>query len=74
MSVLNPSPTSPSLPWRIGSSLIMGLTGSLSKSFLYGLNNIEVIGMDRFLATLDKRKDVDGRGRGLLTSMTLETR
>jgi monolysocardiolipin acyltransferase len=45
----------------------MGLTGTLSKGFLYGLNYMEVIGLDRFLETLDKRKDVDGRERGLLT-------
>ncbi|KIN07417.1 hypothetical protein OIDMADRAFT_36919 [Oidiodendron maius Zn] len=45
----------------------MGLTGTLSRGFLYGLNYMEVIGLDRFLETLDKRKDVGGRERGLLT-------
>jgi hypothetical protein len=45
----------------------MGLTGTLSKGFLYGLNYMEVIGLDRFLETLNKRKDVEGRERGLLT-------
>ena len=60
-------PSSPSLPWRFGSSLIMGLTGSISRGFLYGLNYMEVIGLDRFLETLDKRKDVDARKRGLIT-------
>lgn len=28
---------------------------------------MEVIGLDGFLETLDKRKDVEGRERGLLT-------
>lgn len=60
-------PSSPSLPWRFGSSLIMGLTGSVSRGFLYGLNYMEVIGLERFLETLDKRRDVDGRDRGLIT-------
>lgn len=45
----------------------MGITGALSRSFLYGLNNTKVIGLDRFLETLDKRKDVEGRERGLIT-------
>jgi hypothetical protein len=45
----------------------MGLTGALSRSFLYGLNNIEVTGLEGFLDILDKRKDVDGRERGLIT-------
>jgi hypothetical protein len=47
----------------------MGLTGSLSRGFLYGLNRIEVVGLDRFLETLDGREDVDGRERGLVTGM-----
>lgn len=45
----------------------MGLTASLSRSFLYGLNNMEVTGLENFLDILDKRKDVDGRERGLIT-------
>ncbi|PMD40635.1 hypothetical protein L207DRAFT_427575 [Hyaloscypha variabilis F] len=45
----------------------MGLTGSLSRGFLYGLNRIEVVGLDRFLETLDRREDIDGRERGLIT-------
>lgn len=62
-----PHPHSPSLPWRASSSLIMGLTGTLSKGFLYGLSYMEVIGLDGFLETLNKRKDVENRERGLLT-------
>lgn len=71
MSVPQSSPPSPSLPWRFGSSLIMGLTGSLSRAFLYGLNNTEVIGLEGFMKTLDKREDVNSRERGLLTGMKL---
>jgi monolysocardiolipin acyltransferase len=49
----------------------MGLTGSLSRGFLYGLNYIEVIGLDRFLETLDKRNDITQRERGLITGTEL---
>jgi monolysocardiolipin acyltransferase len=66
----NPPPAMPNLPWRFTSSLIMGLTGSLSRGFLYGLNRIEVVGLDRFLETLDKRANVDGRERGLITGLS----
>ncbi|KAL3417410.1 acyltransferase [Phlyctema vagabunda] len=45
----------------------MGLTASISRGFLYGLNNMEVVGLDRFLQKLDDRKDVEGRQRGLIT-------
>ncbi|KAF4628062.1 hypothetical protein G7Y89_g10094 [Cudoniella acicularis] len=62
-----PSHPTLSLPWRFSSSLIMGLTGTLSKGFLFGLNRTEVIGLDRFVDTLEKRKDVDGREKGLIT-------
>jgi hypothetical protein len=48
----------------------MGFTGSISRGFLYGLNRIEVFGLDRFLETLDKREDVDGRERGLITGLS----
>ncbi|KAI1170370.1 acyltransferase [Nemania sp. FL0916] len=57
----------PRLPWRITSSLAMGLTASLSRIFLYGLNSVQVTGLERFLDILDKRKDVDKRQRGLIT-------
>ncbi|KAF3060030.1 Lysophosphatidylcholine acyltransferase [Daldinia childiae] len=57
----------PSLPWRMTSSVIMGLTAALSRSFLYGLNSVEVTGLERFLEVLDMRKDVEKRQRGLIT-------
>ncbi|XDG01095.1 hypothetical protein ABKA04_000710 [Annulohypoxylon sp. FPYF3050] len=57
----------PSLPWRMTSSMVMGLTAALSRGFLYGLNSVEVVGLDRFLEVLDKRKDVEKRQRGLIT-------
>jgi len=30
---------------------------------------MEVTGLDRFIATLDKRRDIEGRDRGLLTGI-----
>ncbi|KAI0019023.1 hypothetical protein F4780DRAFT_780896 [Xylariomycetidae sp. FL0641] len=62
-----PQQHQPSLPWRITSSLVMGITGSLSRGFLYGLNSVEVVGLERFLAMLDGREDADKRQRGLIT-------
>lgn len=63
------SPTQPSLPWRATSSLVMGLTGALSRAFLFGLSNTEVIGLERFIEVIDGRKDVAARSRGLLTGI-----
>lgn len=64
-----PPPSSPSLPWRFSSSVIMGLTGALSRGFLYGLNHMEAIGLDRFLETLDRRRNSEERDRGLITGI-----
>lgn len=69
MNTFDGRPTSPSLPWRFSSSLLMGLTGSISRGFLYGLNQMEVIGLEKFLETLDRRKDIQGRERGLITGV-----
>jgi hypothetical protein len=63
----SPPPTQPSLPWRASSSFVMGVTGALSRAFLYGLSNTETVGLERFLEILERRKDVAGRERGLLT-------
>ncbi|TGO16938.1 hypothetical protein BTUL_0022g00390 [Botrytis tulipae] len=60
-------PTKPSLPWRFSSSLIMGVTGAISRFFYYGLNNVETIGLEGFKATLDRRKNPEERERGLIT-------
>ena len=49
----------------------MGLTGSICRGFLYGLNHMEVTGLDGFLETLERREDVNGRERGLITGMRL---
>lgn len=46
----------------------MGVSGFLTKVFYTGMNNVEVHGLDNFLGLLDKRKDIEGRERGLLTS------
>ncbi|KAK3399237.1 hypothetical protein B0T20DRAFT_392253 [Sordaria brevicollis] len=61
------APHSPNLGSRIASVAIMGLTGVISRTFLYGLNDIEVKGLDRFKALLDSREDPERRERGLLT-------
>ncbi|KAI1144605.1 acyltransferase [Hypoxylon sp. FL0543] len=57
----------PSLPWRLASTIVMGLTSALSRGFLYGLNSVEVVGLERFLDVLDERKDIEKRQRGLIT-------
>ncbi|KAI1274759.1 acyltransferase [Xylaria sp. FL0933] len=62
-----PFPAQPTLTRRVTSSLVMGLTASLSRVFIYSLNTVEVTGLQGFLDILDKRKDVSKRQRGLLT-------
>jgi len=66
MSSSSPPPA-PSWSWRFSSSLLMGAVGTVSRGFLYGLNYMEVTGLEKFMETLDKRKDVEGRERGLIT-------
>lgn len=66
MSSLTP-PNQPSLPWRIGSSLTIGAVGAFCRTFLYGFNDSQVVGLDRFLKVLEERRDVGARTRGLLT-------
>ncbi|KAF3769898.1 hypothetical protein M406DRAFT_284375 [Cryphonectria parasitica EP155] len=53
--------------WRGTSAMIMGLTTTLSKGFLSGLNNLEVIGLDNFVELLESRSDPYERQRGLIT-------
>ncbi|OAA53379.1 tafazzin [Niveomyces insectorum RCEF 264] len=67
MSVSKTPPQQPGLLWRTASTFVMAATGMLARAFLYGLNDVEVVGLDRFLALLDTRKDVDSRQRGLIT-------
>lgn len=57
----------PSLPWRVTSSLVMGVASTISKVFLFGLNRTEVIGLQGFLKVLDERADPAKRTRGLIT-------
>ena len=49
----------------------MGITGLLSRGFLFGLNSVEVTGLDKFLALLDSRRDPAKRERGLITGISL---
>ena len=62
-------PYQPSLPWRMVSALEFGASGFISRCFLYGFNNTQVHGLDRFLAILDSRKDEKERTRGLITGV-----
>jgi len=68
LQAMDDPPKPPSLPWRVSSSIVMGVSGFLTKVFYTGMNNVEVHGLDNFLGLLDKRKDIEGRERGLLTS------
>lgn len=61
------APDQPSLLWRTGSSFITGATGFLCRTFLVGLNRLEVKGYDKFMRLLDEREDVSGRTKGLIT-------
>lgn len=45
---------------------VMGSVGAASRAFLYGLNKVEVTGLDNLLGVLDRRKS-GKRERGLLT-------
>lgn len=65
MSTVSP-PTSPGLGWRAASVAVMGSVGAVSRGFLFGLNNVEVTGLNNLLGVLDRRKQ-QGRERGLLT-------
>ncbi len=68
LQAMDDPPKSPSLPWRVSSSIVMGVSGFLTRIFYTGMNSVEVHGLDNFLELLDKRKDIEGRERGLLTS------
>ncbi|KAI7787984.1 hypothetical protein LA080_013289 [Diaporthe eres] len=53
--------------WRGSSAMVMGLTGTLSKGFLNGLNEVQTTGLDNFVKLLDSREDPFQRQRGLIT-------
>lgn len=55
--------------WRGSSAMVMGLTGTLSKGFLNGLNEVQTTGLDNFVKLLDSREDPFQRQRGLITGM-----
>jgi monolysocardiolipin acyltransferase len=62
----SPPPARPGLPWRLSSMAITGITTAICRTFLYGLNRVEIVGLDNLLGTLDRRR-IHGRERGLLT-------
>lgn len=45
---------------------VMSSVGAVSRAFLYGLNQVEITGLDNLLGVLDRRKN-GHRDRGLLT-------
>ncbi|KAI3400979.1 hypothetical protein diail_1187 [Diaporthe ilicicola] len=53
--------------WRGSSSIVMGLTGTLSKGFLNGLSDVQTTGLDNFIKILESREDPFQRQRGLIT-------
>ncbi|KKY39288.1 putative acyltransferase-like protein [Diaporthe ampelina] len=53
--------------WRGSSAMVMGFTGTLSKGFLNGLNEVQTTGLDNFVKLLDSRQDPFQRQRGLIT-------
>ncbi|KAK3997351.1 hypothetical protein QBC44DRAFT_280254 [Cladorrhinum sp. PSN332] len=59
----------PSLSMRMKSSMIMGVTGLISRTFLYGFNRVEVSGLQRFIELVDSRESPEKRQRGLLTGI-----
>ena len=63
----NAPQSQPSGPWRAGATFVMGVTGSLFRGLMYGANQLEVHGLEKFLQVLDGRKDVKARERGLIT-------
>lgn len=63
----NPPP--PSLLWRASSTTVMAIVGTLTRAFMHGPNWQDAHGLDGFLELLDKRTDIDGRQRGLITGM-----
>jgi monolysocardiolipin acyltransferase len=65
-------PQQPSLSMRLKSAMVMGMTGVISKCFLYAFNRVEVTGLARFLDILDIRRDPANRQRGLLTGASNE--
>ncbi|KAI3547195.1 acyltransferase [Colletotrichum abscissum] len=66
MTALEERPSEPSLPWRMASSAIMGLTGAISRAFLYTFHDVQTENQARFLEVLDKRR-AETPERGLIT-------
>ena len=64
-------PLPPSLPWRIGSVMVMGGIGTLVRTFMNIPNTQRAHGLDKFLDLVDDREDVGRRKRGLITGRLL---
>lgn len=59
--------------WRGSSAMVMGMTGTTSKGFLNGLNEVQTTGLDNFVKLLDSREDPFQRQRGLITGMSFSS-
>lgn len=60
-------PLPPSLPWRIGSTVVVAFTGTITRIVMNVPNSQKAHGLEGFLKLVDSRADVDVRQRGLLT-------
>lgn len=60
----------PSLPWRAGSTTVMGMVGTLTRLFMGNLNAQHAHGLSGFLELLDERAEPASRRRGLITGET----
>ena len=61
----------PSLSWRLGSSALMGIMGSLTRLFMHGANTQDSHGLDHFLELVDSREDPSRRQNGLITGLCI---
>ena len=57
----------PSLPWRFGSAFVMGLAGTLTRTFMQVPNSQDAHGLDGFLKDIDDRQNIEASKRGLIT-------
>lgn len=60
-------PERPTLAFRLASSWQTGWVGTACRTFLLGLNRLEVNGWEGFQKLLDERANVGARQRGLIT-------
>lgn len=62
-------PAQPSRGFHLASSFTLGIVGAVCRAAMFGGQKTEVHGLQEFLGLLDRRRDVEGRERGLITGM-----